>query len=78
MSTRKEKPVDKQNADETNDLLDAVQVGAILKLHPQTVRRLVREKRINAHRFGTGQLRARGLRIPKSAVDSFLSESAVA
>ncbi|NJA56669.1 helix-turn-helix domain-containing protein [Streptomyces sp. NEAU-H3] len=65
-------------ADSSAELLDAIQVAAILKLHPQTVRRLVREKRITAHRLGTGAVRRRGLRIPRAAVDNFLSDSAAA
>lgn len=63
---------------EATELLDAVQVAEILRLHPQTVRRLVREKRIDGHRLGSGAVRRRGLRIPRAAVDGFLRESAVA
>ncbi|MFJ2094682.1 helix-turn-helix domain-containing protein [Streptomyces sp. NPDC087901] len=59
------------------DLLDANEVAEILRLHPQTVRRLVREKRLNGHLLGNGALRRRGLRIPKASVDRYLVESAV-
>lgn len=62
----------------STDLLNAEQVAEILQLHPQTVRRLVREKRLNAHKLGTGTVRSRGLRIPRTAVDNYLRESAVA
>ncbi|MFG3244116.1 MULTISPECIES: helix-turn-helix domain-containing protein [unclassified Streptomyces] len=62
----------------SNDLLDAIQVAQILSLHPQTVRRLVREKRLDAHRLGSGSVRRRGLRIPRAAVDSYLVDSVVA
>lgn len=65
-------------ATSSTELLDAAQVAEILQLHPQTVRRLVREKRIEAHRLGSGSIRRRGLRIPRSAVDGYLRESAVA
>lgn len=63
---------------ENNELLDAVQVAQILRIHPQTVRRLVREKRLNAHLLGSGTVRRRGLRIPRASVDSYLVDSAVA
>ncbi|MGA5009043.1 helix-turn-helix domain-containing protein [Streptomyces koyangensis] len=62
----------------TEELLDATQVAEILRLHPQTVRRLVREKRLTGHRLGTGAIRRRGLRIPRTAIDAYLNESAVA
>lgn len=70
--------MNRTTTDTSTELLDATQVAQILKLHPQTVRRLVREKRITAHKLGTGAVRSRGLRIPRAAVDSYLSESAVA
>ncbi|MER5277780.1 helix-turn-helix domain-containing protein [Streptomyces sp. NPDC002809] len=60
------------------DLLDAIEVARILRLHPQTVRRLVREKQLDGHLLGTGTARRRGLRIPKTAVDNYLSQTAVA
>jgi excisionase family DNA binding protein len=64
--------------EDQSDLLNAKQVAEILQLHPQTVRRLVREKRLNAHKLGTGAVRSRGLRIPRTAVDNYLRESIVA
>ncbi|MFD6275054.1 helix-turn-helix domain-containing protein [Streptomyces sp. NPDC060209] len=60
-----------------NELLNAVQVAQILRLHPQTVRRLVREGRLSAHRLGSGSARRRGLRIRRASVDKYLTESAV-
>lgn len=59
------------------DLLDAVQVAKILRLHPQTVRRLVREKRLEGHLLGSGSVRRRGLRIRRTSVDTFLADSAI-
>lgn len=52
-----------------DELLTVEQVAAELQMHPDTVRRYIREKKLRAVR-----LSARDLRIRRSELDRFLKE----
>jgi excisionase family DNA binding protein len=59
-------------------LLCAKEVATKLRVHVTTVYRLAKSGRLKAHHVGEGELRRRGLRIPASAVASFLENSVIA
>ncbi|MFE1451977.1 helix-turn-helix domain-containing protein [Streptomyces olivaceoviridis] len=63
---------------QTDVFLKAPEVAGRLKVHVTTVYRLARSGRLRAHHIGQGTVRRRGLRIPESAVEEFLRDSAVA
>lgn len=56
-------------------LLIAAEVAIRLRVHVATVYRLAKSGRLPVHRFGAGEVRQRGLRIPESAVIALLNES---
>ncbi|MEU2789058.1 helix-turn-helix domain-containing protein [Streptomyces sp. NPDC007100] len=58
-------------------LLDAAEVAARLRVSRSTVYNLVAAGRLPAHRMGGGKIRPRGLRIPESAVLAYLDGSLI-
>lgn len=61
-----------------DELLDARQVAARLRVHVATVYRLADSGRLKAMRLGSGEKRRRGFRCWSSAVDAYLRESEIA
>jgi len=53
----------------SDELLTVEQVAAELQMHPDTIRRYIREKKLRAVR-----LSARDLRVRRSELESFLKE----
>jgi excisionase family DNA binding protein len=63
---------DRQATDDVaadEQMLTAKQVASRLNVHVSTVYRL--RDRLNGQKFGTGQVRARGFRVPESKVNEF-------
>lgn len=63
---------------EHDELLLAEEVAEMLKIHVTTVYRLAQSGDLRAHRIGGGKVSPRGLRIPRSAVTEYLSNSLIA
>lgn len=59
-------------------MLRAKQVAERLDVHVSTVYRLADSGALRAYRIGEGRLRKRGLRIPESAVQTYLNDSLIA
>ena len=57
-------------------MLRVREVANKLGVHPATVYRLIEAGRLPAHRFGSGTIRPGAFRVPESAVQAFLTESA--
>lgn len=62
----------------TEKLLPAAEVAEVLSLSLTAVYRLVRSGDLPSHRFGKGKIRPRGVRIPESAVEAYLTDSLIA
>lgn len=65
------------SAAESEVLLSAAEAAEALRISLTAVYRLARSGALRAHRFGTGTIRPRGLRIPESAVSEFLRASEI-
>lgn len=65
----------RENTDD--EPLRAAEAASIMRVHVNTVYRLVNQGDLAAYRIGTGQVRPRGLRIYRSVVMAFLADSAV-
>ena len=62
----------------SDELLDARQVAARLRVHVATVYRLADTGRLKAMRLGSGEKRRRGFRCWASAVDAYLRDCEIA
>lgn len=60
-----------------DELLDAKQVAARLRVHIATVYRLADSGRLTAMRLGAGEKRRRGFRCWASDVDAYLNDSLI-
>lgn len=68
---------DRDLAPGDDELLDAKQVAARLRVHIATVYRLADSGRLRAMRLGAGEKRRRGFRCWSSAVDDYLRDSEI-
>lgn len=63
--------------DQTDELLNAKQVAALMKVHVATVYRLADAGLLKAMRFGVGEKRRRGFRCKRSNVEAYMQESEI-
>lgn len=58
--------------------LNALEVATALRVSRSTVYNLIASGRLVAQRHGGGKIRPRGVRVPKAAVEAYLSSSLIA
>ena len=63
--------------DQADELLNAKQVAALMKVHVATVYRLADAGLLKAMRFGVGEKRRRGFRCKRSNVEAYMQESEI-
>lgn len=63
--------------DQADELLNAKQVAALMKVHVATVYRLADAGHLKAMRFGVGEKRRRGFRCKRSNVEAYMQESEI-
>lgn len=74
---RHETPATENVATAPSEFLNAAEVALRLRVSRSTVYNLIASGRLAAHCNGGGKIRPRGLRVPASAVDEYLSGSLV-
>lgn len=62
---------------QADELLEAKQVAALMKVHVATVYRLADSGRLKAMRFGSGEKRRRGFRCWRSVVEAYMRDSEI-